>query len=299
MTRARLHFFISITLVLIASSEGRAQGPPIHTDTPIMLGLQGRGVRTFVKFIRKASLRHDGKHITDDKDRRVTVRVTPLALPFNLFSDRFQIGAILPLLDVSLKSRLQNQSSSGIGDLKLFAKYLFVQVDRKNETFRVASKVGIKLPTGDDQRTPALGTGSTDYFLASVAGWIKGRFGIYGEGIYNLNTANDQINFGNSFSYNLALGYRVLPAVYETYPSPQLNGFLELNGTIVQKNRASGQKIIDSGGTILFLSPGFQYIGGRRWLIEATVQYPIINRPNGTQLATDWTFSLGTRILLF
>ncbi len=33
-----------------------AQGPPINTDTPIMLGVQGRGVRTFVKIIRRDTL---------------------------------------------------------------------------------------------------------------------------------------------------------------------------------------------------------------------------------------------------
>ncbi len=51
------------------------------------------------------------------------------------------------------------------------------------------------------------------------------------EGIYNLHTSHNQVDFGNSFSYNLAFGYRLLPAVYETYPSPQLNGFVEINGT--------------------------------------------------------------------
>ncbi|RMF60289.1 MAG: transporter, partial [Calditrichaeota bacterium] len=49
----------------------------------------------------------------------------------------------------------------------------------------------------------------------------------------------------------------------------------------------------------IFLSPGLQYVGGRRWLIEASVQFPIVNEPNGTQLGTDWTVSLGTRVLLF
>jgi hypothetical protein len=229
----------------------------------------------------------------------VTVRVTPFAFPYNLFDDRIQLGIVIPLMDVHRRTVTQDISSFGSGDLSFFAKYLLYQLDRKNETIRVASKVRIKLPSGDEDKMPPLGTGSTDYFFSTVGAWIKDRIGIYLEGIFNLNTSNNQVDFGNSFSYNVAFGYRLLPAVYETYPTPQLNGFLELNGSTAIKNKLSGQKVDNSGGTTTFLSPGLQYVGGRRWLVETTFQYPIINEPNGTQLVTDWTFSLGMRILLF
>ncbi len=285
-------FQILVTTVL-------AQGPPINTDTPIMLGLEGGGIRTFAKFVRRATLLQDGDEIPDDMDRRVTVRVTPVAFPYNLFGDRFQIGVIVPFMDINAQSIAQDRSSFGVGDVRFFAKYLLLQVDRKKETFRVASKAGIKFPTGNENKAPALGSGSTDYFFSTVAGWIKNRTGIYLEGIYNLNTSHNQVDFGNSFAYNLAFGYRLAPAVYETYPSPQLNGFLEINGTSAAKSDVNGVTNENSGGTTIFLSPGLQYVGGRRWLIEASLQIPIVNEPNGTQLATDWTLSIGTRILLF
>ena len=147
--------------------------------------------------------------------------------------------------------------------------------------------------------TPPLGTGSTDYFITAVAGSIRGRTGIYGEGIYNVNTSNDVVDFGNSVAYNLALGFRLSPAVYETYPSPQLNLFIELNGMTVARSTRAGRQMGDTGGTVVFLSPGLQYVGGRRWLVEGSVQLPIVNEPNGRQLATSWTTLLGIRILLF
>ncbi len=290
---------LTIIMLLLSIQEGFSQGPPINTDTPIMLGLEGRGIRTFAKFVRKETLLQDGKEITDDMDRRVTVRVTPVAIPYNLMSDRFQVGAIVPFMDINFNTNAQDISSFGIGDMQLFAKYLLYQSDRKLETFRIASKAGIKLPTGDEEKTPALGSGSTDYFISTVAGWIKNRLGVYLEGIYNLNTSHNQVDFGNSFSYNLAFGYRLLPAVYETYPQPQLNGFLEINGTTAAKSKVDGVTNENSGGTTVFLSPGLQYVGGRRWLIETSLQIPVVNELNGEQLATDWTFSLGTRILLF
>ncbi len=297
--RKKLLVLCAICLFQILATTVLAQGPPINTDTPIMLGLEGGGIRTFAKFVRRTTLLQDGDEIPDDMDRQVTVRVTPIAIPYNLFSDKIQVGVIVPFMDVDFESTVQDMSSFGIGDVRVFAKYLLYQRDRKKETFRIASKAGVKFPTGDENKMPALGSGSTDYFFSTVAGWIKDRSGIYLEGIYNLNTSHNQVDFGNSFAYNLAFGYRLLPAVYETYPSPQLNGFLEINGTSAAKSDVNGVTNENSGGTTIFLSPGLQYIGGRRWLVEASLQIPVVNEPNGTQLATDWTISIGTRILLF
>lgn len=288
---------VMLAIFVLAGTQAFAQGPPINTDTPIMLGLQGRGIRAFGKIVRKATLRNDGSEIPDPLDREVTAWVTTVVLPYNLFNDKFQVAIIVPFMNVDMNSSGGDASSAGIGDLRVFAKYSLFQYDRRNKTIRVAAKAGVKLPTGDEDAQPALGTGSTDYFFTTVAGWIEGRVGVYLEGIYSLNTSHEKVDYGNSFAYNLALGYRLLPTVYETYPSPQLNGFLEINGTTAAKNDFNGLTNHDSGGTTIFLAPGLQYVGGRRWLVEASLQIPIVNEPNGTQLATDWTVSLGTRIL--
>ena len=42
----------------------------------------------------------------------------------------------------------------------------------------------------------------------------------------------------------------------------------------------------NTGGTVIFLSPGTQFVGGRCWLVEVSFQFP---RPNGLQLGTTWT----------
>lgn len=290
---------LAAIMVLLVGQDGFAQGPPINTDTPIMLGVQGRGIRTFARIVRKGALLQNGEEITDPMEQKVTVWVTPVAVPYNLLNDRFQIGVIVPFMNVDVNSRESDLSNFGVGDIRVFVKYLVYQYDRRNKTIRVASKAGIKLPTGDENGLPPLGPGSTDYFFTTVAAWIQGRIGIYVEGIYNLNTSKDAVDFGNSIDYNVAFGYRLIPSVYETYPSPQLNGFLEINGTTTNQSNIGGSKVGDTGGTTIFLSPGLQYVGGRRWLIEASLQMPIVNEPNGTQLATDWTIAIGTRILLF
>ena len=289
----------AVVAAVFVAIPAAAQGPPINTDTPIMLGLQGRGTRTFVKVVRRARLLDHGHEVDDPMGRSTTATVLPFAVPYNFFSDKFQVGLVAPFVNVDLSTIEGEQSNGGIGDIQLFAKYLLYQRDRRNETFRIASKAGVKLPTGDDEGLPALGTGSTDYFVTTVAAWIRGRIGIYGEGIYRINTSNENVDFGDAVSYNVAFGYRLVPAVYETYPSPQLSVYLELNGTTTSTSARGGDTVASSGGTLVFLSPGIQYVGGRRWLIEGSFQYPIVNNPNGTQLATSWTSSFGLRVLLF
>jgi len=281
-----------------ALSDSFAQGPPINTDSPILLGITGKAVRTFGLVIRQNTLRQNGNEITDPMARDVTIYVQPLALPYN-FTDDFQVAAILPFVNANLDTRTRNFSSSGLGDIQFFAKYVLYKRDGKNKTFRISSRFNLKLPTGDEKKSPALGTGSTDYAFSLVGGWIQRRVGIYLEGGYALNTSNDQVNFGNGVVYNLTLGYRLLPAVYEKYPSPQLNGFLEINGTTMARNKVNSSADANSGGTTIFLSPGLQYIGGRLWLVEASFQYPLVDELHGVQLGTDWRASLGLRLLLY
>ena len=287
-----------VAAIFSPPSVARAQGPPIQTDTPIMLGLAGRGVRTFLKVVRKETLLQDGNAITDPMDRSVTAYVSPLAVPYNL-TTTFQIGTVVPFVTKTLDSNVDGKTRSGIGDISLFAKKLLVQVDRKGETFRVAAKATTVLPTGDDDVPVPLGSGAFGYGGSIVAGWIKGRWGLYGEAIYIHNTSNGDIDYGDRVGYNAALAFRLLPAVYERYPSPQLNLFLELNGNTFGRAEVTGVENPDSGGSELFLSPGIQFVGGRIWLVEASVQIPVRDQPNGTQLGTDWTASTGLRVLLF
>ena len=289
---------LALIVLLLLPVTGRGQGPPIHTDTPIMLGLEGRGVRTFVKVVRMDKLLQDGQEISNPMDSSMTVFIYPLVIPFN-FTPTTQIGVIVPFLTKDLKSNTGDNSQSGFGDATVFLKQLVLQIDRKAETFRVAVKGSAKFPTGDDDSTPPLGSGSVDYGFSAAAAWVKSHWGLYGETIYVVNTSNGGADFGNRFAYNATVGYRLLPSRYTHYPQPQLNVYLELNGSVVAHTEVDGVENPDSGGSTVFLSPGIQYVGGRRWLIEASVQVPLSDEPNGTQLGTSWTASLGTRVLIF
>ena len=273
--------------MMILFSTALAQGPPINTDTPILLGVNGAGARSFVKVIKKSS-----------QDKDLTVTVSPVVIPYNV-STRFLVGGIFPYFNKNLDTNAGSMSSNGLGDAKLFAKYVVHQIDKRQETIRFVLKSSVTLPTGDEDANPALGDGTTDYSFGVVAGWIKPRVSLTTEGVYSLNTSRRGTNYGDSFAYNFALGYRLSPRVYERYPSPQVNVYLELNGLTTKRDKLNGLNLENSGGTSLLLSPGIQYIGGRKWLVEGSIQFPIVENLNGSQLETDIIASLGLRILLF
>ena len=205
----------SMMILLMPFSYTLAQGPPINTDSPILLGVSGAGARSFVKVIKKSS-----------QDKDLTVTVSPVVIPYNV-STRLLVGGVFPYFNKDLDTNAGSMSSSGFGDTKLFAKYVVHQIDKRQETIRFVVKNSVTLPTGDEDAKPALGDGTTDYSFGVVAGWIKPRVAFEAEGVYSLNTTRHGINYGDSFTYNFALGYRLSPAVYERYPSPQVNVYLE------------------------------------------------------------------------
>lgn len=287
-----------ISIVFLALPVGSlAQGPPINTDTPILLGLEGKAamVRTIV--VKKSRLYQDGRSLDDSLQREVTALIFPIAVPYNVFTD-FQVGILVPVMNVQTASIASSNTSFGIGDISVFSKYLVVQVDKLQETFRVIIKGGVKFPTGNKNLTPALGTGTVDYSMGTAAAWIGRRFGVYGDFLYGINGTLGGYKYGNGITYSIAFGFRAVPAIYETYPTDQWNLYLELNGKYTLEDEQNGP-VPNSGGNIIFLSPGVQYIPSREYLLEASVQIPVHQKLNGTQLGTNFTANLGIRLLFF
>ncbi len=238
-----------------------AQGPPITTDTPVMLGLAGNGIRTFGKFIIK---------------EKVKVYVHPIGIPYNVTS-KFQIGAIVPFKVIDPND---GATSKGFSDIIFFSKHQIYKKDGKAKTFRILVNYKHIFPTGNIKSIPRLGSGLHKNYLGFILGKVTSKIGIYGDFGYNLveGPASDQ------FSYNFSVGIPLLP---QQYPQKQINTFLEFNGNYVFKPEIH----------TLFISPGITFIPGRRVLFETGFQYPILQK-NIIDNKTKFTILLGTRFLL-
>jgi outer membrane putative beta-barrel porin/alpha-amylase len=253
---------ITLFLVFFSVTITRAQGPPIYTDTPILLGLDGGGVRTFGKLISKEN---------------ATVYVQPIAIPYN-FGSKFQVGAMAMFINKNPKGM---PSQSGIGDVAAFAKYQLFKKDGKAKTFRIITKLKQVFPTGKTDVTPAIGNDSWQSQLGLVSGYVTLKYGIYTEVAYNF-TVN---GLPDNLIYNVAFVYPLLP---QKYPPNQLNLNIGLNGNFLTQINSNN----------LLLSGGIQWIMGKRVLFETGVQLPVVEDVPDSQ-QTNFIFTLGTRILIF
>lgn len=253
---------ILIILTLIFSAiTVFAQGPPITVETPIMLGLEGNGIRTFGKLISKEN---------------VNVYVQPIGIPYNITS-KFQVGAIFPFKFITPKD---SKTTGGFADMTVFAKYQLYKKDGKAKTFRILGMVKQTFPTGKTSSSPAIGSGLSQTYVGVVLGKLNTKVGVYSDFGYNITNKNTSDNF----IYNFSVGVPLLP---HKYPQKQLNTFLEFNGNYVFEPEAH----------TLFISPGFQFIPGRRMLFETSFQIPIVQN-NITTNKTNYMVLLGTRFLI-
>ena len=253
-----------IILIFILSflvTGGYSQGPPITTDTPVMLGLEGSGIRTFGKFISKENTK---------------IYIQPIGIPYNI-TPKFQFGGIFPFKFITPNGE---ETTRGFSDITVFAKYQLYKKDETAKTFRILANIKQSFPTGKTTSDPPIGSGIYQTYLGLIIGKISTAFGIYGDFGYNMTSNNTTDNF----TYNFSVGVPLLPQIY---PQKQINSYLEFNGNY----------LIDPKIHTLFISPGLQFIPGRRLLFETSFQIPILQQ-NITINRTNYMVLLGTRFLL-
>jgi len=304
---------LAVAFLLVNVQRASAQGPPINTDTAFVNGLQGAAFRSFVFSVNRSGLVRDGQDIIDPFDQEVSIFAIPIVVPYEVVKNKLDLVGGIPVLHKRMAftedGERQELTNSGFGDLFIGAKYLFLQKDAPGKTTRMAAVGRIKFPTGKDDETDArgnklprplqLGTGSVDYSAGVVVTHVVRRIGLNADLIYNFNTEASDFAFGDTLKYDFALGYRVSPRKYEAYPAKQWNAYLELNGEFARRNKLNGVPLPDSGGNVTFLSPGIQFIPYGSFLVEASLQIPVIQNLNGTQLKFHPAFTVGFRWLIF
>jgi len=194
-----LSFGILIYLLFVQSLS--AQGPPIFTDSPLLLGLEGGGIRIF------------GKYISTESGQTY---IQPLVVPYNVTTD-FQIGGIQPYVFLSPNN---GESQSGFGNFTLFGKYSIIQIDGRAKTFRALLKYTQTFSTGASN--VSVNANASQFSI--VTGYITINYGIYGTVGYSFVSSD----LPDNLIYNFAFGYPLLP---QKYPPFQINIFIELNGT--------------------------------------------------------------------
>ena len=157
-------------------------------------------------------------------------------------------------------------------------------------TRRLALLAGVKLPTGADR----FGSPTFDPTLGLVATWASNRHELDIDALATLGTKRHLFETGDQFRYDVAYRYRLWPARFGGRLL-QLNGLVELNGAWMDRAHEHGRRVQNSGGHVLFVSPGLQ-LAAVRWIAELSLQIPLVQSLHGDQIETDFVAVVSGRI---
>lgn len=134
------------------------------------------------------------------------------------------------------------------------------------------------------------GSGSWDG-IVGIAGFENlDRLSFYGSVQGKINSEDEGFRFGNDLHYDFTVDY-------VTLAERNLFFVLELNGVHAWKNKVDGKKVRNSGGHILHISPGIEYLPLPYLILESSVQIPVIQDLNGRQPEKRVSVLVGLRYL--
>jgi hypothetical protein len=190
-------------------------------------------------------------------------------------------------------------NSAGVGDLTLLSQLRVVD----GPAIDLSLIGGIKAPTGSTDEKDAgekletefqPGTGSWDWLFGVSSSIDAGRFGVHGNLLYDLTTEGAQnTEIGDAFFYNLGLVYQLSNTLHAAAGQHSHTHFtwdvmLELNGESRQKNQTDGDTDANSGGDIIYLSPGVRVSSASSWSLFMSAGYPVYDDLNGIQTDNDY-----------
>lgn len=257
--------------LLFVPHLGMAVGINTNVALPVAKGQSLIRVQTRYTF---------ANHDPAQTGRRLHELEFPMVFGYGVSSQMALFG-VVPVVYRNL-SGVQNQ---GIGDLTFLLRQEIAKKDWHLRTFRLALLGGLEIPSGDRPFT----SNSLDIPLGLVSSYQTHQEEWDCDLHYQINTEGLNRDHGDNFFYNLAYQRRILPwKLPETGLPNQLNLVLELNGEWTQRDENIGGGVIaNTGGHMLFLSPGLQYVL-RQVILETSFQYPVVRDLNGNQLESTY-----------
>ena len=249
-----------------------------------------------------ASNGEEGVHSVD------SLVTTSVSLVYGV-TDNFSVSARLPYVKRTRirESELEDGEAEahahgdadGLGDLAVLGQYRFLEGGRID----MALLAGIKIPTGSttqkdgDERLEAEfqpGSGSWDGLFGLSASTGSDRLGLHASLLYSLTTEGDQrTETGDAFFYNLGVTMNLSDAIHQdahqhNHSHLRWDLILELNGETRDKTRVDGHNEANTGGKLLYLSPGIRVSSSTGWGVFLSVGLPVADDLNGTQTETDY-----------
>lgn len=181
------------------------------------------------------------------------------------------VGLVVPLVraEATAPGTGREVSRTGTGDASVFARYDVLRRSVPGGYTRLAPELGVKLPTGG-----AFGTGSTDLVAGLVVSHVRDPDWWIGDVQLTFPGRGDgDLRAGDRRRFDIAYLRRVFPR--RGMGIPMVLVVLELNGELADESTRGGARITGTGGDLVYLSPGVEYLLSRRWVLEASLPIPI------------------------
>ena len=269
MKKHLLAFVIGLAMAATLDAPARAHGP-LFSPAP----------ETIFKGGTELTLGLHTEEATGTSEHETEYQVAVEA-EYGLTAD-WEIGAEIPY---TKREHDDGGDANGIGDITLDTKYQFWGLDLPGAQYKASALLEVKLPTGDDDRTPRLGTGSTDVIGGIATGYESRRWYWFASGVYRANTeGGGGLEKGDRQFLNLVGGVR---PVLTAYDKPDTVLMVELNWERSARDEQGGAALANTGGWELFVSPVVWWTY-RQLAIRGGVQIPIAHNLNGSQPSSDY-----------
>jgi hypothetical protein len=271
---------------------------PIRTTTPGLTVYQGGAVTPRLYLIKQ--------HLGDLDVNRQLLDVSFSYTP----TPRLQLEAEVPFSHTSFDDGVNSGSGAGLGNITLWGKYRFFRTVKTYGDRQAAARFGLELPTGKktapgesevnvsafvrQQLTPINGGLSPHFDLAFSQAGGRVIFGGNVEAI--VRSERGGFRMGHEVRVNTDLEYVLLP---RDYSKPGHELFTILETTFIHRGfgRLESSAVPGSNSTEFYLSPGLQYAAAPQFVIEGSVQLPVIRNTGPQALRTDYNILLGVRYL--
>lgn len=273
---------------------------PVNDETTFTIFKEQWIFREQIKYAYKSG---DGS----PEAKKVSSFRIPTAVSYGV-TDRWSVQAYYPVvynqLSRSVDGQRVRQHAAGLGDLKIYSRYLFWKDNKLGQVKRAGVIGSMEFPTGaigqeshgKIPRDYQPGKGTWNPSAGANFTWETFRHELDGKVMYIWNTEGHSYEFGDAFTHDLNYQMRIWP-----WKLPQRQGLptyllagVEVNGIWERKNQSHGRGMGNTGGYTLFLSPSLQVIG-RRFIWESSIQLPVIQELNGEQAKTRFILNGGIR----
>ena len=291
------------------AATGLARDDTIFTESGRTVNFNGQAVVSRVRYTYASTVYDGASRKGDPLDRVMQTTVATVrgvAGPHEDVTLALELPVVSKEMRTEMGGRRVRLEAAGLGDAALIGKWRFYKDPEPGETTEAAAIFGLELPTGQDDardegmRLPAglqPGSGSVDALLGAAFTrlWDGGRWLINADLVYRAHSEANDYRFGNVLRMDIGGQLRVHPVRFERYDQLTLNAVLELNGQYAERDKSGGERVKESGGWKVFLSPGLQAILTDFLLIEGGVQIPVFRYLHGPQLAEDIRTLVGLR----